>query len=114
VRRSALTAALVLILAASPALALDLGRWLPTLEMPSLPRSEAPEPAVAPPPPVAAPAESAGGVATASAPAPNTPANVRPTPGNVERTSSAGSPAPRESRRTRPRGWRGLLPGSLR
>lgn len=108
-RRSALTTAFVLVLAATPALALDLGRLLPALELPSPPRSETPASGrPAPTPPAAMRPETGSDDPTASS------APVQGAPGNADPALSAATPEPRKTRRERPRGWRGLLPGSLR
>jgi hypothetical protein len=109
VRRSALTTAFVLVVAATPALALDLGRLLPTLELPSPPRSEPPASArPAPSPPATMRPETVSDDPTASS------APVQGAPGLADPALSVATTEPRKTRRERPRGWRGLLPGSLR
>jgi hypothetical protein len=97
--RIALPFALLLALVAPPAAAFDLGRLLPIPGF-SLPSWLTPDPP--------APAESGSPRVETTAAQPTGPAN-RPEGPAV--TNDAAAPAPKPSR---PRGWRGLLPGSLK
>jgi hypothetical protein len=97
--RIALPLALLLALAAPPAAAFDLGRLLPIPSF-SLPSWLTPDPP--------APAEPGTPRGESMAAQPTEPA-IRPEAPAI--THDAAAPAPEPSR---PRGWRGLLPGSLK
>lgn len=97
--RIALPVVLLLALVAPPAAAFDLGRLLPTpdFSLPSWLTADPPAPAE----PGAVRVEATAAQPTAPAIRPEAPAA----------THDAAGPAPRPAR---PRGWRGLLPGSLK
>jgi hypothetical protein len=97
--RIALPLALLLALAAPPAAAFDLGRLLPipALSLPSWLTNDAPAPAEPGTPRV----DPSAAQPTGQAIRPDAPAVA----------NDAAGPAPKPSR---PRGWRGLLPGSLK
>jgi hypothetical protein len=97
--RIALPLALLLALVAPPAAALDLGRLLPIPDF-SLPSWLTPDPP--------APAEPGTQRVESTAAQPTGPA-IRPE--DPAAANDAAAPAPKPSR---PRGWRGLLPGSLK
>lgn len=111
-RRIALAAPILLGCVATPVLGLDLGRWLPSVDLPAWPRVEAPAPAFTPDPVAPAPAETGTGAAApggvADGAEPPEPRELDPTTAPVLDANG------REPRRARPRGWRGLLPGSLK
>lgn len=107
-RRIACSAALLLACVATPAVALDIGRWLPSIDLPDWPRAEAPAPSFSPDPAVPT---STGPVADAAAPGATAGGANPPEPRELDPTAAASD---REARRARPRGWRGLLPGSLK
>jgi hypothetical protein len=97
--RIALPLALLLALVAPPAAAFDLGRLLPTPGF-SLPSWLTPDPP--------APAEPGTPRGPTTAAQPSAPA-IRPE--DPAAVNHAAGPSPKPSR---PRGWRGLLPGSLK
>lgn len=99
-RRNALPSALLLAMVATPAAAVDLGRLLPMPEVsvPDWLSADAPAP-VDP----AAPRSDAAVVQPMDKPAPDA-----AVPAAADRAAQAPKPA------SRPRGWRSLLPGSIK
>jgi hypothetical protein len=97
-----------------PGIAADLGRLLPDIELPSFSARRIEAPASPPAPVVSLPVTEFRGAENPVTSADSADVEAPPKPGELDPTLQDGERATDRPPASRPRGWRGLLPGSLK